>query len=75
MKKGETYLKESQRKYQINANNNDHQKCTRDIYFFIKILANDGFDPSTLGLWALCASSAPIRLLDISNFRYINQGL
>ena len=36
MKKGEMYLKESQRKYQINANNNDNQKCTRDIFFFIK---------------------------------------
>ena len=41
--------------------------------FIIKIMvASGGFDPPTLGLWALCASSAPTRLPILARLNYIN---
>ena len=37
----------------------------------IKRVASGGFDPPTLGLWALCASSAPTRLSILVNLPHI----
>ena len=36
-----------------------------------RVLANGSFDPPTLGLWAQCASSAPIRSLTWIPQKYI----
>jgi hypothetical protein len=43
------------------------KKEKREIYKLGKNIARSGFDPLTLGLWALCASSAPSRLIEMKN--------